>query len=214
MNTVDKFSRTRKNKTQDIKKRNSRTPLIPPRFDGRCCLNTNQGRFSDAHAAAEEARDVEPFGKAVRLLCPRLMALHSEDARSQVHPTTRKNIESTTIDWPWGYYYISGRSRKCPQFTFILGTYPPRRPTQKTSTNVLTPTQTHEPLRYSQYTLESLSAVRVQRAWRGHRMVRVLRDVATKQVAALRIQRFMREWRRRNAQLAVRLVVASALELR
>lgn len=43
-----------------------------------------QGRFSDAHAEAENARDLDPFGKAVRLLCPRLMALHSEDARSQV----------------------------------------------------------------------------------------------------------------------------------
>lgn len=42
-----------------------------------------KGRFSDAHAAAEEARKLEPFGKAVRRRCPRLMALHSEDARSQ-----------------------------------------------------------------------------------------------------------------------------------
>lgn len=45
-------------------------------------------------------------------------------------------------------------------------------------------------------------------------MVCVLRDVVTKQVAALRIQRFMREWRRRNAELALRLVLAGALELR
>lgn len=47
---------------------------------------SNQGRFADAHAAAVEARDLDPFGKAVRLRCPRLMALHSEDARSQVQP--------------------------------------------------------------------------------------------------------------------------------
>ena len=35
-----------------------------------------------------------------------------------------------------------------------------------------------------------------------------------KQIAALQIQRFMREWRRRNAELALRMVFAGALELR
>lgn len=46
--------------------------------------NTKQGRVSDACTAAEQARDLDPFGKEVRLLCPRFMALHSEDAGSQV----------------------------------------------------------------------------------------------------------------------------------
>ncbi|CAM9144889.1 unnamed protein product, partial [Hapterophycus canaliculatus] len=117
--------------------------LLPPGLQ-----QQEKGRFSDAHSAAEEARDLDPFGKAVRLLCPRLMALHSEDALRQ------------------------------------------------------------------HFTRESLSAVRVQRAWRGHRVVRVLRDLVSKQVAALRIQRFMREWRRCNSGLALRFFAASALELR
>lgn len=56
--------------------------------------------------------------------------------------------------------------------------------------------------------------MRVQRAWRGHRVVRVLRDLVSKQIAALRIQRFMREWTSCNSGLALRLVAASALELR
>lgn len=56
--------------------------------------------------------------------------------------------------------------------------------------------------------------MRVQRAWRGHRVIRVLRDLVTRQIAALRIQRFMREWRKYNLGLALRLVVASARELR
>ncbi|CBJ25529.1 hypothetical protein Esi_0003_0165 [Ectocarpus siliculosus] len=105
-----------------------------------------KGRFGDAHSAAEEARDLDPFGKAVRLLCPRLMALHSVDARCQ-------------------------------------------------------------------YTRESQSALRVQRAWRGHRVIRVLHDLVSKQTAALRIQRFMREWRKHGFILALRLVATSALEL-
>lgn len=54
-------------------------PPIPTRWKP-----SFQGRFSDACTAAEEARDLDPFGKEVRLLCPRLMALHSEDAGSQV----------------------------------------------------------------------------------------------------------------------------------
>ncbi|CAM9553988.1 unnamed protein product [Ectocarpus sp. 4 AP-2014] len=108
-----------------------------------------KGRFGDAHSAAEEARDLDPFGKAVRLLCPRLMALHSVDARCQ-----------------------------------------------------------------ARYTRESQSALRVQRAWRGHRVIRVLHDLVSKQIAALRIQRFMREWRKHGFILALRLVATSALELR
>lgn len=44
----------------------------------------SQGRFADAYYAAKEARDLDPFGKAVRRLCPRLMALHNDDDRSQV----------------------------------------------------------------------------------------------------------------------------------
>lgn len=84
LQSFDTFSLTCTNNTQDTGKR---TPPAPLKIDGRFCRNTNQGRFSDAHAAAEEARDVDPFGKSVRLLCPRLMALHSEDARSQVHHT-------------------------------------------------------------------------------------------------------------------------------
>ncbi|CAN0385559.1 unnamed protein product [Pylaiella littoralis] len=105
-----------------------------------------KGRVSDACTAAEQARDLDPFGKEVRLLCPRFMALHSEDAGSQ-------------------------------------------------------------------YTRQSLSAARVQRAWRGHRVVRVLGDSVSKQIAALRIQRFMREWKSYNNGLALRLVAASAIEL-
>ncbi|CAN0514546.1 unnamed protein product, partial [Ectocarpus sp. 12 AP-2014] len=108
-----------------------------------------QGRFGDAHSAAEEARDLDPFGKAVRLLCPRLMALHSVDARCQ-----------------------------------------------------------------ARYTRDSQSALRVQRAWRGHRVIRVLHDLVSKQIAALRIQRFMRKWRKNGFILALRLVATSALELR
>ncbi|CAM9696611.1 unnamed protein product, partial [Scytosiphon promiscuus] len=127
--------------------------LLPPGLQ-----QQEKGRFSDAHSAAEEARDLDPFGKAVRLRCPRLMALHSEDARSQAREF-RPRYSST-------------------------------------------------------FTRESLSAVRVQRAWRGHRVVRVFRDLVSRQVAALRIQRFMREWRRSNVCLALRFVAASALELR
>ena len=56
--------------------------------------------------------------------------------------------------------------------------------------------------------------MRVQRAWRGHRVIRVLRDLVAKQIAALRIQRFMRDWRRYNVRLDLRLVAAGALELR
>ncbi|CAM9360598.1 unnamed protein product [Ectocarpus fasciculatus] len=108
-----------------------------------------KGRFGDAHAAAEEARDLDPFGKAVRLLCPRLMALHSVDARCQ-----------------------------------------------------------------ARFTRESQSALRVQRAWRGHRVIRVLHDLVSKQIAALRIQHFMREWRKHVFILGLRLVATSALELR
>ncbi|CAB1101527.1 unnamed protein product [Ectocarpus sp. CCAP 1310/34] len=112
-------------------------------------LQQEKGRFGDAHSAAEEARDLDPFGKAVRLLCPRLMALHSVDARCQ-----------------------------------------------------------------ARYTRESQSALRVQRAWRGHRVIRVLRDLVSKQIAAFRIQRFMREWRKHGFILALRLAAISALELR
>lgn len=98
---------------------------MPRRLDGCYCGNTNQGRFSDAHAAAEEARDIDPFGKAVRLLCPRLMALHSEDARSQVHPiTTRKNITNKRyfFCWPRGYslrYIVVGNPKTIAQGQLI-----------------------------------------------------------------------------------------------
>lgn len=107
-----------------------------------------------------------------------------------------------------------GRSRRRHRVR-LLASHPTTSPIEKkVLTCFLTPMQPHKPLRKTQYTLESLSAVRVQRAWRGHRVVRVLRDVVTKQVVALRIQRFMRKWRRRNVELALRLVFASALELR
>lgn len=51
-----------------------------------CCWRARfQGRFGEAHDAVTSAQELDPSGKAVRRLAPRLMALRSEGARSQVH---------------------------------------------------------------------------------------------------------------------------------
>lgn len=85
------------------------------------CLES-QGRFSDAYSAAAEARDLEPFGREVRLRCPRLMALHSKDAGYQasdtvvgtrafnVLPVTRMATRTVGHDLHyWLYYFLEER---------------------------------------------------------------------------------------------------------
>lgn len=67
---------------------------------------------------------------------------------------------------------------------------------------------------FVQYIVESLAAARLQRGWRGHRIVRTLKQTVRTQIAALRIQRFMRDWKQRTRSMTLRLAVASAMELR
>lgn len=56
--------------------------------------------------------------------------------------------------------------------------------------------------------------MRLQKAWRKSTVNRVLKDSVTKQIAAMRIQRFMREWRQHDRTLAIRMAVGSAQQLR
>lgn len=65
-----------------------------------------------------------------------------------------------------------------------------------------------------QYIVESLAAARVQRGWRAHRVIHKLNEAVRSQIAALRIQRFMRHWKERNRWMTLRFAVAGALELR
>lgn len=86
------------------------------------CLES-QGRFSDAYSAAAEARDLEPFGRAVRLLCPRLMALHSKDAGYQASDTIAEtrafDVLPTTYTVPYDFRrwsYLLGLFLEGPPF--------------------------------------------------------------------------------------------------
>lgn len=65
----------------------------------------------------------------------------------------------------------------------------------------------------AQYTRESQAAARIQRVWREYHVVHALRQLVEKQIAAMRIQRFMREWTRCNHGMAIQLVTAGAIEL-
>lgn len=203
----------------------------------------SQGRFSDAYSAAAEARGLEPFGRAVRLRCPRLMALHSKDAGYQASDTIGWTRASTYcrqqyILWPrltLGTSLFSGRaavfvSRKqhtmessalkngccikrpsCGILKLIFAVYVHHTTTPlffSISQNRLAATTV------VQYTRESLSAVRIQRAWREYHVVHALKELVEKQIAAMRIQRFMREWFRCNHSMAIQLVTAGAFELR
>ncbi|CAM9461269.1 unnamed protein product [Laminaria digitata] len=74
------------------------TGLLPPGLQ-----QQEKGRFSDAYSAAAEAKDLEPFGREVRLLCPRLMALHSKDAGYQY---TRESLSAARIQRVWREYHV------------------------------------------------------------------------------------------------------------